>query len=174
MLSFYLAILESDQDKALFETLYNKCHKSMEQAAIRILKKQQDAEDAVQNAFVQIIRHFEKLSTIPCEEWKYWTISIVRNEALMLLRKRKDAVPLEDWDGFESSVDEVTDYKDLVQLFTKLPATYRSVLELKFILGLSDKEIAAKLNISETAVSTRVNRGRKLLQELVIKGGFYR
>lgn len=78
------------------------------------------------------------------------------------------------WDGFESSVDEVTDYKDLVQLFTKLPATYRSVLELKLILGLSDKEVAAKLNISETAVSTRVNRGRKLLQELVIKGGFYR
>lgn len=43
-------------------------HVKMETIAIKILKEQKDAEDAVQNAYVQIIRHYEKISEISCED----------------------------------------------------------------------------------------------------------
>ena len=93
-----LAMLESDKDRTQFLQVYNQCYAKMEEVALRILKNQHDAEDAVQNAFVQVIQHFEKISLIPREEWVYWCISIVKNESRMILRKAQKTVPLEEWD----------------------------------------------------------------------------
>ena len=143
----------------------------MENTAIRILKNQSDAEDAVQNAFMQVIRHFEKISHIPCEDLPFWLISIVKNEAYMILRKQKRVVLLEDWDAFSDRAADVSDYAALVELFVDLPDTYRRVLEMKHLLGYTDKEIATHLGITETAVSTRASRGRQLLREILEKEG---
>ena len=89
MLAFFLAALESEDDKRKFVAVYEQYHKKMEMIALHILGSQHDAEDAVQNAFLQIIRHFEKIYEIPCEELPFWIISIVKNEALMILRKKR-------------------------------------------------------------------------------------
>ena len=43
---------------------------------------------------------------------------------------------------------------------------------MKLLLGYSDGEIAAKLDLSKTAVSTRVSRGRQLLRDIVEQEGF--
>ena len=172
MLAVLLAALESDEDKQKFTEIYELYHVQMEQTAIRILKDQHDAEDAVQNAFMQMIRHFEKIYEIPCEELPFWIISIVKNEARIILRKNQRTIPLEDWDGFIENLEDITGYTELVDLFTQLPATYRSVLEMKMLHGYSDKEISKRLGISETAVSSRATRGRTILREIVGKEGF--
>ena len=78
------------------------------------LKNQHDAEDAVQSAFVQVIRHFEKVYEIPCKNLAFWCISIVKNEAIMILRKKKKLVPLEDWDGFVLEIEHISGYEELV------------------------------------------------------------
>jgi len=65
MLAYFLAALESEEDRRRFTELYQRYHARMERTAISILKNQGDAEDAVQNAFMQIIRHFDRLSEIP-------------------------------------------------------------------------------------------------------------
>ncbi len=168
-----LAALESSKDRQRFIEIYERHHVQMERTAMRILTEQSDVEDAVQNAFMQIIRHFEKISEIPCEELPFWIISIVKNEARIILRKNQRTVPLEDWDGFTRSIDDISGYAELVELFTKLPETYRSVLEMKILYGYSDKEISRRLSISETAVSSRATRGRSMLREIVEKEDFY-
>ena len=99
-------------------------------------------------------------------------ISIVKNEARVILRKNRRTVSLEDWDGFAEHIDDISGYTELVDLFTQLPKTYRSVLELKMLHGYTDKEIAKRVGISETAVSSRATRGRTLLREIVEKEGF--
>lgn len=171
MLVVLLTALESDRDRERFIWLYENHHRMMEQVARQIVNSQHDAQDAVQNAFLQVIRHFQKISDIPCEELPFWLISIVKNEALMIRRKRKKEILFEDWDGVVEESKNVLSYIELVELFLKLPETYRSVLEMKMILGYSDREIADHLHISETAVSTRATRGRKLLREIVEKEG---
>lgn len=171
MLAFFLAALESEDDKRKFVAVYEQYHEKMEKIALHILESQHDAEDAVQNAFLQIIRHFEKIYEIPCEELPFWIISIVKNEALMILRKKRNVVPLEDWDRFEQSADSAAGYMELVELFRQLPETYRAVLEMKLLIGYTDKEIAQKLGLSETAVSSRASRGRALLRKLAEKEG---
>ncbi len=89
MLSYFLATLENDADRQAFAAIYDQYHAKMENTAMKILKNQGDAEDAVQNAFMQVIRHFEKTYQIPCEDLPFWLISIVKNEAYMILRKKK-------------------------------------------------------------------------------------
>ena len=167
MLAFFLAVLESNEERQQFAAIYEQYHERMEQVALHILGDRHNAEDAVQNAFLQVIKHFEKIYEIPCEELPFWIISIVKNEALMILRKKRNVVPLEDWDRFERSAGG--GYTELVELFRQLPETYRAVLEMKLLIGYTDREIAQKLGLSETAVSSRASRGRALLRKLIEK-----
>mgnify|MGYP001113354236 FL=1 len=167
MLAFFLAVLESNEERQQFAAIYEQYHERMEQVALHILGDRNNAEDAVQNAFLQVIKHFEKIYEIPCEELPFWIISIVKNEALMILRKKRNVVPLEDWDRFERSAGG--GYTELVELFRQLPETYRAVLEMKLLIGYTDREIAQKLGLSETAVSSRASRGRALLRKLIEK-----
>ena len=81
MLAILLAALESEADKQKFTDIYEQYHPQMEQTALRILKNQHDAEDAVQNAFMQIIRHFEKIDEIPCEKLPFWIVCIVKKQS---------------------------------------------------------------------------------------------
>ena len=57
MLAFLLAALESEDDKQKFVAIYEQYHEKMETIALHMLGSQHDAEDAVQNSFLQIIRH---------------------------------------------------------------------------------------------------------------------
>lgn len=76
MLSYLLAALESEEDKRRFTELYEENHVRAEQTALRILRDPHDAEDAVQNAFLQVINHFDEISEIPCKKLGFWIISI--------------------------------------------------------------------------------------------------
>lgn len=173
MISYLLAILESDEDKSKFIELYEEHHVRVEQTVLRILKDPHDAEDAVQNTFLQVIRHFDKISEIPCKKLGFWLISIAKNEALMILRHKRREIPQEDWDTFSADVSDPTSYNELVRLFSQLPTTYRAALEMRLINGYSGKEIAQHLGISESAVNTRISRGRALLREIAVKEGFH-
>lgn len=113
MLALFLAALESNEDKQVFIKIYEQHLPLMERTATRILKEQSDIEDAVQNAFVQIIRHFDKIYKIPREELPFWIISIVKNEALSIIRKRQKTVSLENWDGYVIESENVLDYPEV-------------------------------------------------------------
>lgn len=173
MLIYLLALIDDEADWRKFTMIFNQYHHRMEQVAMRILTEQKDAEDAVQNAFIQVIKHFEKVSEISCEELPFWLISITKNEALMIRRKNQRVTTLENWDAFAETTDSDMDYQAVVALFTRLPETYRGVLEMKLLLGYSDREIAQHLDITEAAVSTRANRGRLLLRRIMEKEGFH-
>ena len=172
MLICYLQMIDTPEEKIRFEQIYLKYRSLMYHVADGILHNRQDAEDAVHNAFLRIIQHFKRLQNTPAQDLAPWVTVIARNEAISLQRKRRGEAPLEDWDGFAETPEAVTDYHALVDIFTRLPQTYRAPLEMKLLLGYSDGEIAARLDLSKTAVSTRISRGRQLLQDIVEREGF--
>ena len=174
MLLMFLSLLESDEDRKKFIEVYEEYHELVEKVAMSILKNQHNAEEAAQNSYVQIIRHFEKVYEIPCKELRFWIISIVKNEALMILRKNKKVFQMEEWEVVMEKAEDVSEYHGLVELFRELPETYRAALEMKFLLGYSSKEIAKYLNISVGAVDTKISRGRELLKNIVEKEGYQR
>ena len=172
MLICYLQMLDTPEEKVRFEQIYLKYRSLMYRVADGILHNRQDAEDAVHNAFLRIIQHFKRFQITPVRDLAPLVTVIARNEAISLQRKRKGEVPLEDWDGFAEVSEDVADYHALVDSFARLPQTYRAALEMKLLLGYSDGEIASKLGLSKTAVSTRVSRGRQLLRNIVEQEGF--
>lgn len=172
MLAYYLQILETPEEKLRFEQMYQKYRGMMYGVAYKVVRNDQDAEDAVHNAFMKIIKRFPKFQNALSRELVPQIAVIAKNEAISLLRKKRDEAPLEDWDSFSEAAEGVADYHALVDSFTRLPQTYRAAVEMKLLLGYSDGEIASKLQISKTAVSTRISRGRQLLRSIVEQEGF--
>ena len=172
MLVYYLQMLDTPEEKIRFEQIYLKYRGLMCHVAEGILHDHQEAEDAVHNAFLKIIKKFSKFQNTPAQDLAPQIVAIARNEAISLLRKRKDVAPLEDGEGFAETAEEVSGYHSLVDSFTLLPQTYRAAMEMKLLLGYSDGEIAARLGLSKTAVSVRISRGRQLLRNIVEREGF--
>ena len=119
MLIYLLTLIDNEGDHQTFTAIYQEYHVQMEKVALRILSEHNDAEDAVQNAWIQVIKHFHKVSEIPCEELLFWLISITKNEALMILRKRRKTVPLENWDATTEVWNHDMNYQEIVALFTR-------------------------------------------------------
>ena len=136
MLVYYLQMLDTPEEKIRFEQIYLKYRGLMYHVADSILHDRQEAEDAVHNAFLRVIKKFSKFQNTPAKDLAPQIVVIARNEAISLLRKRKDTDPLEDWGGFAETAEEVSDYHALVDTFTRLPQTYRAAMEMKLLLAI--------------------------------------
>lgn len=173
MLNYLLTLIEDEGDKERFVSLFHQYNDRLHRVALQILREPRDAEDAVQNTFLQVLKHFQKINEIPCEELPFWLVSIVKNEAVTIRRKRDRVLLLEDWDAVAGDVNAVQDHQGVLALVQCLPESYRAVLEMKYVLRYTDQEIARHLGLSETAVSSRASRGRALLRQLLEKEGIY-
>lgn len=85
----YLQMLETEEDRAAFEQLYLTYRSLMYRIAYGILRNQQDAEDAVHQAFLSMIKNFKNFSEIECPKTKAFCVIVVEWKSLDLLRTRK-------------------------------------------------------------------------------------
>ncbi len=169
-------------DRAEFARLVDAYSSPIYRLGLRMLGNPQDAEDVLQNTFLNVLTHiaeFEGRSSLAT-----WLYRIAANEALMLLRKKKPEVNLED---VETGDDEAEDLKPtqfvdwsalpedqllsgegkqmLDRAIDALPESMRIVFLLRDVEGLSIKETAEALNLTETNVKTRLLRARLFLRE---------
>ena len=122
----------------------------------------QDAEDAVQEVFLRL--YTEKKPFDGPEHLRRWLIRVTVNVCKDALKSpwRKRRVPLE---SIPEPVFEQQEQRELYREVLALPEKYRTVLGLYYYEELSTREIAALLNIRQTAVTTRLARGRELLKQ---------
>jgi RNA polymerase sigma-70 factor (ECF subfamily) len=168
-------------DRSAFAELVEKYSAQVYRLALKILNDPQDAEDVLQETFIKAfhsLASFEGRSRLST-----WLYRIAVNEALMLVRKRKPDVVLidqekEDDEGQTEPV-EIVDWcclpeadllssesrKFLDQAIDTLSPALRAVFLLRDVEGLSVRETAETLNISEVAVKTRLMRARLKLRE---------
>jgi RNA polymerase sigma-70 factor (ECF subfamily) len=142
----------------------------------------QDAEEVLQDTFVQVYRNLAKFEER--SRFSTWIYRIATNEALMRLRKasRKREVFLEDTPGHpegesyhqelrdfaRSALDDVLDAEireALGRALEELPEEYRVVFTLRDIDGLSNAEVAEILELSVPAVKSRLHRSRLFLRD---------
>jgi len=168
-------------NRSEFAKLINAHSNQIFRLAIKILGNEQDAEDVLQNTFLkafQKIGSFEGRSNVST-----WLFRIATNEALMLIRKQKPEMNVsefsdEDIDEVESPVqfidwcclpeselmsDETRHMMD--KAIYQLSEALRIVFILRDIEGLSIQETSQVLDLSETAVKTRLLRARLKLRE---------
>ena len=171
-------------DRAEFARLVDTYSSSIYRLGLKMLGTPQEAEDVLQNTFLNALIHlpsFEGRSSVAT-----WLYRIATNEALMLIRKRKPEISIEqevqtgeaesiedlkptvfaDWSGLpEDELLSMEGKNILDTAIQSLPETLRLVFILRDIEGLSIKETADTLNLTETNVKTRLLRARMYLRE---------
>lgn len=182
MLQFLLSIAD-ERDHAKVEYIYHRYHKDMLRVAKARLhgwgvpNYELDAEDAVQNAFVKIIKHINKIDFSADEKAiRAYILKIVANEAADMAEDHRitDDISeledrIEDGDFFgEMRVQER--YEDVLEAIQQLDERYSIPLSLRVGENMEIKEIAKLLGIAEKSVYTRLERARKMLIE-ILNGG---
>jgi RNA polymerase sigma-70 factor, ECF subfamily len=169
-------------DRAEFARLVDMYSSPIYRLGLRMLGNPQDAEDVLQNTFINALTHirgFEGRSGVGT-----WLFRIASNEALMLIRKMKPEVDLErseqgwdrdedlrprqfaDWSALpEDELLSGEGKKALDEAIQTLPESLRIVFLLRDVEGLSIKDTAEALNLTETNVKTRLLRARMALRE---------
>lgn len=136
----FLSMLESDGERRIFSELYNQYGNAMLRVARRYFPEDpQDAEDAVQNAWLKVVKNILKIQEIPCKKRGAYLVIIVRNEAITILRKRRRELPFEDALAGEAAGFGGDSGKPVIELIRAMPDTYRAVLEMRFVEERSTK-----------------------------------
>ena len=163
MLPLLLSTLERPEEKRIF-TLFFQAH---EQGLLRYARSLTGSpvlgEEVCQEAWMKCLQHAETFFAIPPDRRLGWMVVIVKHTAYSLLEKEGRHLPL-DPDG---------DVQGIVDLIRALPEQYRTILELKFLWEWTDRDIAQAVGLSVDAVSARVSRGRKLLQQKLREAGYH-
>ncbi len=179
MLSFYLGLIETQEEKDKFEKLYHQYRRLMFYVAKEILHDDFLAEDAVHNAFIRIIKHLDKIEEISCHKTKSFMVIVVENVSKDIYNKRKKEKNI-SFDDLENNAFDKSDVaetviqqisvEDIVKKIDSLPDIFKEVLLLKFVHELSDKEIAKVLEISPAAARKRIERARQRISMLCYGG----
>lgn len=170
MLIYYLSLLDTQEEKDLLETVYHQYRARMKGIALGMMRNEEDAEDAVQQAFLRLIKSINRLKDPFSKEAEGFIVIVLKNACRDLLRKKATHTTF--------ALDEIRDQKyaektDMLEGLTaehikkqidELPEIYRDTLTLKVYYQLSDKEIADVLDISAAGVRKRLERARTLLR----------
>jgi RNA polymerase sigma-70 factor (ECF subfamily) len=180
-----LVKLAKGEDFGAFEELVNRHNARIYSLLYRLVRSREDAEDLLQRTFLSA---FENLSSFREEaSFRTWITRIATNFALMKFRKEgkirvvslddpqsytEEGVPLPkeigDW-----SVNPglILERKELIEILegaiAMLPPIYRYVFLLRDMEGLSNKEVAEIMELSVSAVKSRLMRARLFLRDVI-------
>ncbi|MBE5880284.1 MAG: sigma-70 family RNA polymerase sigma factor [Lachnospiraceae bacterium] len=132
-------------------------------AAFQICRNQEDAEDVVQETFIQ---YHTTLKQYESEEHiRAWLLRVAINKAKNVNHSfwHRKKQPLEEY--IETLVFESEESGDLFETVLGLPEKYRIVIHLFYYEEYSVQEIAKVLKLSESNVKVRLSRGRQMLKD---------
>jgi RNA polymerase sigma-70 factor (ECF subfamily) len=165
---------------ALFELLMRRYNERVYRAARAIVSNEEEAEDVMQQAYVNAFTHLQQFSG--AARFSTWLTKIAVHESLARVRRRG---------RYEAFDDEASNGEPLMsdrpienperQAFTgelrsllewaidTLPPGMREVFVLRDVEGLSTAEVAEALDVSEDVVKTRLSRGRAALRRVLLE-----
>lgn len=169
-------------DRAAMETLLMRAQEVAYRFSVHVCGHVDEAEDVMQEALLKTYRHATRIREP--EAFRPWLYRTVRNACLMRRRRRVDEparlqsldelmptpdgmMALDPPDHGRSPEDVVVNNrlkKRLKQAFQALPPPFRLVVFLREMEGLSTREVAQTLKISEANVKTRLHRARLFLR----------
>lgn len=139
--------------------LFRQYRDDVYRLALSYTRSPQEAEDVSQTAFLKLL---EQPNITPGKE-KAWLMQVTANECRSLLRSAwwKRTAPL------EKCTAAAPEGSGILQQVLELPPKYRVVIYLHYYECCTTAEIARLLKISQTAVTTRLARGRQQLKDRI-------
>jgi RNA polymerase sigma-70 factor (ECF subfamily) len=173
--------LIGEKDAAAFEVFYDRHGAVAYSLAYRIVGERAAAEDVIQEAFVSIWRNGGRYDRARGSV-RSWTLGIVRNRAIDLLRSRSSRVPKLGFDDEavleQRPADELTDTEALRRetarevrgALDELPGEQSKVIELAYFGGFSQSEIATMVGVPLGTVKGRMRLGLEKIRGRLAEG----
>jgi RNA polymerase sigma factor (sigma-70 family) len=169
-----VALVARGEEGALAE-LYDRVGRIAYGLALRVLRDERHAEDAVQEAFLQVWR---SAATFRAERAKAstWILTLVHRRAVDLVRReeRRQAEPLTDETVLGQAPEDTEEAawlrfeRERVQAaLRQLPDVQREALELAYYGGFSQSELAERLGVPLGTIKSRMFAGLSRLRELL-------
>lgn len=164
-MSGHLRRIETPAERAKVEQLY-RCYRGlMLHLAYAILRDEQDAEDAVQQVFVNVAEHLGSIGAPDCPKTKNYLAAAAKHRAIDLYRRRSKRLPV-GWEEIDRGAVFFGDEHPLQDCIRALPPRYRRVIELRYLQGYSVRELAALMGISLCNASKLEQRAKARLKKL--------
>lgn len=173
MIIFLIAL--TNEDEALINELFTLHNQQLFRVSMSILHSSDNAEEAVQEAFLKIINNIEKIHKIPCHERLPFCVVIVKNISISMCRSQKKtisvnfAAEMEDL-ADEELVDDIvlrkSDTEKLLNMLNLLPTEDKILLQLRWGEEMPYNNIAELLNIPPATARKRASRALLKLKEL--------
>lgn len=181
--------IEDDNDRSFVDHIYHKYRKNMLAVCYSILHNEENAQDALADAFERVIKHAKQLQSVPPSKLPALLYTYAENTAKTLYHKiqresgciasaafhtvdEEDTIQMDLPDQAFDIEQIVLDNELIVEvsnIIEGFPDDLRSVAMLKWFSGYRNHEIMEMLDISRTAVDVRIHRARQRLQKQLAK-----
>lgn len=153
-----------------FSRAFNEYYSLLARIAYSYTLDKFDAEDVVQEVFIKFYRAHKNFNNHLDE--KYWLIRVTINRSLDCIKQRKNNKILID-NEYINNLPDTSDAdeknEEMYECVCSLKDSYKTVIILFFYDNYNIKEISNILKISESNVTTRLNRAKKKLKEIIIE-----
>ncbi|CAI6084803.1 RNA polymerase sigma factor SigV [Paenibacillus sp. JJ-100] len=154
-------------DREAFIRLIRDIENSLYNTAISMLRKEEDAADAIQET---ILKAYKSMHTLREPRYfKTWLFRILINECKTLLSRRSLSTSYAEVPAGLQTQSSPYDEVDIREVVNQLEETKRIVIVLHYFEDMSLRQIADTIGLSESAVKMRLNRARKELYQQFIK-----
>ena len=171
------------EEQEKFDQLYNAYSKLMYYIAFDVLKDEGLAQDAVQDAFINISKSFSKIKEKDCQELKGFIVVVIRRVAINMYNKRKrnNVVSFEELyekgilskhglkedSTFQNDFTKSAKDNKVVYYIRKLPEKYADIMLFYYVYGYTADEIAKMFDMNIATAYSYLSRGRKKLEKLL-------
>ncbi len=170
MLQMYLAAADSEEGKSLIEFLYTEYKQIMYKTAVSILHNNEDAEDAVHEAFLRVIKNISGFRKYSCDENLSYLVIAVRGIALNMLNAKNSQTKLPDdilsAEDVEKTAEINITYEQALEKINNLSPSLKNIATLMWVNQLTEKEISQLLNMNINTVRSSVSRARVILNKI--------
>ncbi len=178
---FYLSLIDVESDQTEFEQIYRQYEEPIFRKILYIVHNQQDAEDVMQEVWIKVAKNISVFRDMSDAVAFSYIMKMATNQAISFFRKQnKNEISLAEEDLDDIVCDDAlfaacdgVDIEEITACFAELPAIYRDILSLYFFNEHTTSQIARLLGMKDSTVSSRLNRGRKLLIKLLERRGIH-
>lgn len=174
-LPFLLLAVQDDTDRAFMEKLYTDYGTLMYHQARQIARCDADAQDAVSEALLALIKKIPVLRAMPCNKQRAYVVITVKHLAIDRYRRlqredvawQADAPDAASFALTEDHLMEQAGMENLKNAIACLPQRERDALTMRYFLRLSEEEIARSWQVRPVSVRVALSRARNHLKELL-------
>jgi RNA polymerase sigma-70 factor, ECF subfamily len=161
-------------DKEAFQELVKMYHPYVYRFLIRTTGDEQLSQDLTQDTFIKIIRSIEKFDIYGKAKFSTYIITVSKNCYIDYLRKQKNfmsSIPVEEINnletiGMEEAVLDRVFSEDIIEKLEGLSDEQKIVIKMKYMEGLTLREIGSRLNLEPKTIKSRIHNGIVKLRKM--------